>query len=80
MLFASHCTLVLPPCASMCHYSGTSEIRNTKNHVLIREVPLITCLYIRPVYKGGFYFCGTYEMRGPCRRVASGGSRVQSNP
>ena len=49
------CTQVLPPCASMCHYSGTSQIRNSKNHVLIREVPLIN---LRPVYKGGFYFCG----------------------
>ena len=51
VLFASHCTLVLPPCASMCHYSGTSQIRNTKNHVLIREVPLYYYLIVATIQR-----------------------------
>ena len=53
VLFASRCTLllILPPCASICHYSGTSQIRNTKNHVLIREVPLYYYLIVATIQR-----------------------------
>ena len=45
------CITLHPPCASMCHYSGTSQIRNTENHVLIREVPLYYLLIVATIQR-----------------------------